>query len=110
MAKNDFGQVSSNNLEVLESPLTVLSGMSPAFTVLVSGSGTIDTPTMKLYKGSKDVTSTNTTGSMSVSGRAITCKQITTLSTGDWVFYIYFNDGGVPSERFCRFYVPREGV
>lgn len=110
MTKRDFGMVSSNSLEVLESPIALLPGMEPIFSVVVAGSGTIDTPTMKLYKGTKDVSSTNLTGSMSVSGRAITCKKITTLTPGDWVFYIYFNDGGILTERFCRLTVAKEGA
>lgn len=110
MAKRDFGMVSSNSLEILESPLTLLPAVEPVFSVTISGTGSIDTPTMKLYKGSKDVSLTNLTGSMSVSGRTILCKKITGLTPGDWVFYIYFNDGGVATERFCRFSVAKEGA
>ena len=110
MAKRDFGMIPSNSLEILESPLTLLPGVSPIFSVTVAGSGTIDTPTMKLYKGTKDVSATNLTGSMTVSGRTIVLKQITSLSPGDWVFYVYFNDGGIATERFCRFYVGKEGA
>lgn len=102
--------VPTNSLEILESPLTLLPGVEPVFTVVVAGTGTIDTPTMKLYKGSKDVSATNLTGSMSVSGRAVTCKKITALTPGEWVFYIYFNDGGIATQRFCRFTVAKEGA
>lgn len=110
MAKRDFGMVASNTLEILESPLTLLPGIEPVFTVNIAGTETITSPTMKLFKGTKDVSSTNLTGSMSVSGRAITCKKITTLTPGDWVFYIYFTDGGILTERFCRFTVAKEGA
>lgn len=110
MAKRDFGMVPSNSMEILESPLTLLPGVEPVFSVNIAGSGTIDTPTMKLYKGTKDVSSTNLTGSMSVSGRTIVCKKITTLTPGDWAFYIYFNDGGVATGRFCRFSVSKESA
>lgn len=110
MPKRDFGMVASNSLEVLESPLTLLPGMQPVFSIVIAGSGTLDTPTMKLYKGTKDVSATNLTGSMSVSGRSIACKKITTLTPGDWVFYIYFNDGGIATQRFCRFNVAKEGA
>jgi hypothetical protein len=110
MPKRDFGQVATNSLEVLESPLTLLPGVEPVFSINVAGSGVIDTPTMKLYKGSKDVSATNLTGSMTVSGRIIVCKKITGLTPGDWVFYVYFNDGGNLTERFCRFYVAKEGA
>ena len=110
MAKRDFGMVPSNSMEILESPLTLLPDVEPVFSVDVAGSGTIDTPTMKLYKGSKDVSVTNLTGSMSVSNRTILCKKIVDLTPGDWVFYVYFNDGGVATGRFCRFYVSKEGA
>lgn len=80
------------------------------FSVNVDGSETIDTPTMKLFKGSKDVSSTNLSGAMAVNGRTILCKKISGLTPGDWVFYIYFNDGGVATERFCRFTVAKEGA
>lgn len=110
MAKKNFSMVPTNSLEILESPLTLLPGVEPVFTVAISGTGTIDTPTMKLYKGSKDVSLTNLSGSMSVAGRSITCKKIISLTPGDWVFYIYFNDGGAATERFCRFSVGKEGA
>lgn len=110
MARKDFGMTPTNSLEILESPLTLLPGVEPVFSVTIAGSGTIDTPTMKLYKGTKDVSSTNLTGSMSVAGRNILCKKITSLTPGDWVFYIYFNDGGIATQRFCRFYVAKEGA
>lgn len=110
MPKRDFGMVSSNSVEILESPLALLPGMEPVFSVEIEGSGVLDTPTMKLFKGSKDVSLTNLTGSMSISGRAIVCKKITSLTPGDWAFYIYFNDGGILTERFCRFMVSREGA
>jgi hypothetical protein len=110
MPKRDFGQVASNSLEILESPLTLLPGVEPVYSVTVAGSGTIASPTMKLYKGTKDVSSTNLSGSMSVSGRTIVCKKIITLTPGDWVFYIYFTDGGIATERFCRFTVGKEGA
>lgn len=110
MAKRDFGMIPTNSLEILESPLTLLPAVEPVFSVNVAGTGTIDTPTMKLFKGSKDVSATNLTGSMSVAGRSIVCKKITSLTPGDWVFYIYFNDGGVATERFCRFMVAKEGA
>ena|SRR5688572_25610244 len=110
MARRDFGQVASNTLEVLESPLTLLPGMEPEYALQVEGSGTLASPTMKLYKGTKDVSSTNLTGTMSVSGRSIVLKKITGLTPGDWVFYVYFTDGGVMTCRFCRFYVGKEGA
>lgn len=110
MTQKDFQQVATNRLECLESPLTLLPGMSPIFTINVSGTGTITTPTMKLFKGSKDVSSTNLSGSMSVSGRTVTTKQLTSLTPGDWAFYIYYLDDGIATERFCRLYVGKEGA
>jgi hypothetical protein len=110
MPRRDFGMVASNTLEVQESPLTLLPGMEPVFSINVAGTGTIDTPTMKLFKGTKDISGTNLTGSMSVSGRSIVCKKITTLTPGVYVFYVYFNDGSVLTGRFCRFSVSKEGA
>jgi hypothetical protein len=110
MPRQTFSMVPTNSLEILESPLTLLPSVEPVFTVQVAGSGTVASPTMKLYKGSKDVSATNLTGSMSVSGRAITCKKITSLTPGEYVFYIYFTDGGMATQRFCRFSVSKEGV
>lgn len=110
MPRRDFSMVPTNSMEILESPLTLLVGAEPVFSVVIAGSGTIDTPTMKLYKGTKDISGTNLTGSMSVSGRTIVCKKIAGLSPGEFVFYIYYNDGGVATGRFCRFSVPKEGA
>lgn len=110
MPKRDYGMVASNTLEVLESPLTLLPDMEPVFSINVAGTGVLDTPTMKLYKGTKDVSLTNLSGSASISGRSIVCKKIIDLTPGDWVFYIYFNDGGIATGRFCRFSVTKEGA
>lgn len=110
MARKDFGQVASNSLEILESPLTLLPGVEPVFSIHVAGSNVLDTPTMALYKGTKDVSSTNLSGSMSISGRAIICKKIISLTPGDYVFYVSFNDGGIATVRFCRFYVGKLGA
>lgn len=110
MPKRDFDMVSTNSLEILESPLTLLPGMEPVFAVQIAGSGEIASPSMTLYKGSKDMSSTNLTGSMSVSGRTITCKKITNLTAGTWAFYITFTDGGVVTKRFCRIYVGVESA
>lgn len=110
MARRDFGMVSSNSLEILESPLTLLPGVKPVFTLHVAGVGEITTPTMKLFKGTKDVSGTNLTGSMTVNERSITCKKIEGLTPGDWVFYVYYTDGGIETERFCRFFVGKEGA
>ena|ERR1044072_8726803 len=109
MSRRDFGQVATNSLEVLESPLTLLPGVEPVFSVTVAGTGTIASPTMKLYKGTKDVSATNLSGAMSVTNRTIVCKKIISLTPGDYVFYIYYTDGGMATERFCRFYVAKEG-
>ena len=103
--------VASNTKEVRESPISLLPGEEPVFTIVVAGSGTITgTPTMELYKGTTD-DSANLTGSMSVSGRAITCKKITNLVGGaEYVFYVTFVDGGVTTVRFCRLHVLKKGV
>lgn len=110
MARRDFGMVSSNSLEILESPIALLPGVEPVFSVTIGGVGGLANPTMKLYKGTKDVSATNLTGSMSISDRSIVCKKIVSLTPGDWVFYIYFEDGGVATCRFCRIYVGKEGA
>lgn len=110
MPNKSFDMVATNSLEVIESPLTLLPGIEPVFNLRIAGTGTLASPTMKLYKGTKDVSATNLTGSMSVSGREILCKKITTLTPGDWVFYVYFTDGGIATQRFCRFSVAKEGA
>lgn len=102
--------VSSNNLEVLESPIALLPGMEPVFSIHVAGTGEITSPSMTLYKGTKDISSTGLTGSMSVSGRVVVCKKISGLTAGNYVFYITFTDGGIVTKRFCRLYVAPEGI
>lgn len=114
MPNKSFGQVATNKLEIIESPLTILPGMEPVFSVTIAGSGTLDvsgiTTPMKLYKGTKDVSSTSLSGSVSIpsGSRTFVCKKIVSLTPGDYAFFIYFNDGGVLSGRFCRFSVPKE--
>lgn len=111
MTSRDYNMLASNTKEVRESPISLLPGEEPVFTVTIEGTGTISgTPTMELYKGSTD-DSSNLTGSVSVSDRAITCKKITNLVGGaDYVFYITFVDDLVTTVRFCRLHVLKKGI
>lgn len=114
MPKPTFDMVATNRLEALESPMVFLPQQEPKITFNIGGSGTIDvtgiTTSCKLFKGSKDVTATNLSGSVSITGRAFTAKQIVSLTPGDWILYIIYNDNGIKDQRFLRFTVMKEGL
>lgn len=111
MPRRDFGMVSTNTLEIRQSPISLLPDVQPIFTLTVSGSGEIgNSPTMKIYKGSKDVSNDLLTGVMSVTNRRITLKQISGLTPGEYVFYVTFTDGGQQTCRFCRLHVGKVGI
>lgn len=109
-----FNAVSVNTKEVRESPRQALPGEHPVYTITIDGSGTIAsdaTLTMKLFKGSSDISATNLSGSLSVSGMTITTKIITGLIGGnEYVFYVYFTLNGILCGRYCRIIVPKEGA
>ena len=114
MPAKTFDMVATNRLEALESPFVFLPNQKPIITFNIAGSGTIDVSGIsdpcKLFKGAKDVSATNLTGSVSITERRLTAKQIVSLTPGDWVLYIIYNDNGVQDERFLRFTVMKEGV
>lgn len=92
------------------SPITIYPSQSVTDTLTVDGEGTIASPTMTLYKGTSDVSATYLSGSMSVSGRVITLKQISGLTAGDYIAYIYFTDGGTATARYVEIICPKLGV
>jgi hypothetical protein len=78
--------ITANTAEVLEGPQYVYEGDQPIFAITKLGVTTITNDaslTMKVYKGSTDVTSTYTTGSMSSSGNVAVTKTFTGLVGGD---------------------------
>jgi hypothetical protein len=112
MAKS-FSMTSTNSKEVRESPKLVLPGENPVFSITIDGTGTIAndaTLTMKLFKGSTDISSTGLTGSLSVSGMTITTKTVTGLVGGNEYFaVVYFTLNGVLTGRFVRLICMKEG-
>jgi len=106
-----FNTLASNTREAKNSPFSYLPGEEPVWQLTVAGSGTLASPTMKLFKGSSDISSTNLTGSLSVSGRTITTKKATSLVGGsDYAAIVYFTDNGILTGRFWRFSVQKEGA
>jgi hypothetical protein len=111
MGIRSFSMVATNNRELLESPLVYGPSDQPVWSITIPGTGTLASPTMKLFKGTTDVSSADLTGSMSISGRVVTTKTMYNLVGGsDYAAYIYFTDGGVPTSRYCLFSVQKEGV
>ena len=82
-------EITQNTALVLEGPLYCYEGDQPVFAVRKLGVSNIDsdgTLTMKVYKGSTDVTSTYTTGSMAASGNVVSTKTFQGLVGGDNLF------------------------
>jgi hypothetical protein len=95
---------------VNEAPILMYPSQTVTDTLSVDGEGTLASPTMSLYKKTTDVSSTNLSGSMSVSGRTITLKSISGLTSGEYIAYVYFTDGGVATARYFEILVPKLGA
>ena len=97
---------------VAESPILIYPGQSVAFQVVIDGQGTIGaSPTMLMYKGLNDDSANVLSGALGVSERAITSKTITGLSGGsDYIFYVYFTDGGKSTVRYGEVICPKLGA
>jgi hypothetical protein len=75
--------VTTNDPWVIESPVTMVEGSSAAFTIQVVGATTVASPTCAIYNNQQDTSSTNLTGSASVSGNVITTKIVGTVKGGE---------------------------
>jgi hypothetical protein len=103
--------IAFNKLRTIESPLTIYPGQSVTYTLSVNGEGTLASPTMYVYKGTSDNSSTALSGSLSITGRLITLKTIGSLSGGsEYIAYVYFTDGGKSTVRYFEIVCPKLGV
>jgi hypothetical protein len=100
-----------NLLRIAESPILIYPGQSFNGQVVIDGQGTIGaSPTMSIYKGLSDDSANVLSDSLSVSGRTITLKTISGLSGGsDYIFYVYFTDGGKSTVRYGEIICPKLG-
>ncbi len=95
---------------VNEAPILMYPSQTVTDTLSVDGEGTLASPTMSLYKKTTDVSSTNLSGSMSVTNRVITLKAISGLTSGEYIAYVYFTDGGTATARYFEIIVPKLGA
>lgn len=112
MSNFDYGTVSITNTSVNENPIIWIPGVDAPLSLQIEGSGTLASPTMELYEnGTKDVSSTKLSGSMSVSGRVIVCKSFSSLTGGNiYKYYVRFTDSGAANVREGLVIVPKLGV
>lgn len=107
----DFGSVARQKLELKEGSILMLPGVDTNISIQVDGSNTITSPTMKLFQGSRDISATNLTGSMSVNGRRITTQIFTGLKGGlEYGASVFFGDGGVGTARLVNIVAVKYGV
>lgn len=107
----DFGTIAKNRTEARESPLLWFPGVDDYFQYQVDGTGTIAPTAMYLYENGTDVSGTKLSGTLSVSGRVIKSKIISSLVGGsNYKVYLYFTDGGVEAVHEVSIYCPKLGV
>jgi len=100
-----------NKLRIAESPILIYPGQSLNATMVIDGDGVIASPTMSIYKGTSDFSSTALSGSASVSLRTITLKTIGSLAGGfTYLFYVFFTDNGKPTVRYGEILTPKLGA
>lgn len=107
----DFGTIAKNRTEARESPILWFPGVDDYFQYQVDGTGSITPLSMYLYENGVDVSSTKLSGSLSVSGRVIKSKTISSLVGGStYKVYLYFTDGGIQTVHEISIYCPKLGV
>lgn len=101
----------SGAIWVNESPIALVEGEEPVFTVTIAGASTIASPSVKLYKGGQDVTSTNMTGSASTNGTTnVTLPKIVSTKGGNtYIAAITATINGVVEIKKVKFYVQKPG-
>lgn len=107
----DFGTISKNKTEARESPLLWFPGVDDYFQYQVDGTGEITPTAMYLYENGNDVSGTKLSGALSVSGRVIKTKTISSLVGGNtYKTYLYFSESGVATVNEVSIYCPKMGV
>lgn len=94
----------------IDAPITIYPSTTITDQMQIDGEGTLASPTMSLYRGTSDVSTDYLSGSMSVTSRTITLKQIASLTAGDYIAYVYFTDGGIATARYFEIIVPKLGA
>lgn len=93
-----------------ESPIMVLPGQSFPTKVAIAGYGEISNPSMSIYQGTSNKSSSLLSGSMSISGREITLKTIANLVGGNrYLVYMLFQDDGKNTWRYAELICPKVG-
>ena len=92
------------------SPITIYPNQTVTDILSIDGEGALSATSMSLYRGTADVSSTLLANSLAVSGREITLKQISGLTAGDYIAYVFFTDGGVSTCRYFEIVCPKLGV
>ena len=107
----DFGRIARNKVELKEGSIVMLEGVNTDISIEVDGENAITDVSMALLRGTTNLSLTNLTGSMSVSGRRITTKVFTGLKGGlNYSAPIYFKDGGVGTSRLANIICLKYGV
>lgn len=101
----------SGTIWVNESPIALVEGEEPVFTVTVAGASSISSPSVKIYKGGQDVTSTNMTGSASTNGvNDITLPKIVSVKGGNtYIVAITATINSVVEIKKIKIYVQKPG-
>lgn len=100
-----------NKWRAINSPITIYPSQSVTDFLSVDGEGVLASVTMSLYKGTTDVSAIYLSGSIPTpTTREITLKTISGLTSGDYIAYVYFTDGGVATARYFEIICPKLGV
>lgn len=102
--------VSKNKLDVNESPFSFWDGQAVLFNVTWEGEGTLSSPTNTLYREREDKSSTQLSGSTTVSGRIQTCKLATLTPPGDWALFCTVTDGSQVRNIRIKIFVKAKGA
>lgn len=101
----------TNRVYINESPITIYPFESKVLVLNVEGQGEITSPSMMVYKGTSNVSSSVLSGSITATGRDITLQEIGNLSGGnEYLIYIYFTDDGKSTCRYLEVICPKLGV
>lgn len=107
---SSYQNVANNKLYVNESPFVFWENETALFNVVWEGEGTLSSPTNTLYYRKVDKSSTQLSGSTTVSGRVQTTKLATLNTPGEWLLMCQVTDGSRTRKVGIRIMVKREGV
>lgn len=105
-----YNSIAVNTVYVNENPWVFIVGSTPIFNFVFLGTGTLSSPSCRLFRGKEEVASKLLGSQADPVGRTVTTKQLNLDTAGDYELYVFVTDGGMVRPKALRIMVRKLGV